>query len=393
MKNNIVKSNVAVVFGGRSVEHDISIITGVQTLNALDKQKYNILPIYLNKEGRFLTSNSFFNIKTFSNDKFLYNDTKLKQLTFGFDGWLYLYKNKKLVKFKKIDFVFLATHGGEGENGSLQGYLDICSIPYSSSNCLSSAICMNKLITKQILEQNNICITKYVCISQKEYTKNSKCYLDKIRSLKFPLIVKPCNLGSSIGINFCKTKTEIKNALSFAFLFDEDVLIEEAVENLREVNVSIMGNKFNFECSDIEEIVLTKDFLTFENKYMNKESSSKGMGNASRNIPANLSVELKEKVLELASKAFVACLCSGIVRIDFLINSKTNEVFLNEINTIPGSLSNYLWNARKYNFSKILDQVKKYSLENFDSKKSKVKNFSTSVLSQFETSKKLKLSK
>lgn len=391
MKNSINKTNVAVIFGGRSVEHDISIITGVQTLNALDKNKYNILPIYLCKEGSFLTSNKFFDINTFKNKDSYVNNKQTKTVMFGLDSWLYAKKGKKFIKLIKLDFVFLATHGGEGENGSLQGYLDLCLLPYSSCSCLSSAVCMNKLITKQILFQNNINIVDYVYITQSDYLADKNCYLEKIENIKFPLIVKPCNLGSSIGISFCKNKSQLKNALSFAFLFDDCVIIEQAVENLKEVNVAVVGNKLNCECSDIEEVILTNSFLTFENKYMG--NSSKGIENTSRIIPAEITKEMEEEILQVSKKAYKLLGCSGVVRIDFLINSKTNKIYLNEVNSIPGSLSNYLWKTKKYNFTKLLNVIMQKSLEDFEINKKKVKNFSTNVLTKLPNSNKLFINK
>ena len=391
MKKKEIKKNLIVLFGGKSVEHDISIITGVQTLMAINKNKYNVLPIYINKEGEFLYSNSFFDIKTFSNNNL--NNVKYKKVIISNDSHFYFYKGKKLKQWLKIDFAFLATHGGMGENGELQGYLDICNIPYSSSNILGSTLGMNKVITKQILSNQKVPITSYFVLNQNEFRKSLENIKDKLKDIGYPLIVKPASLGSSIGISFCKNYISVKNAISFAFLFDKTVIIEKAVKNLREFNISAIGNEFKCELSDIEEVLIKKDFLSFENKYLNKENSSKGMENTCRKILAGMQPEIEKQIKEIANKVYFILNCKGVVRFDFLVNNETKEVFFNEANTIPGSLSNYLWVKKGYTFEKLLDKIIEYCLESKKYKDSKILNFSSNVLKQFENSNKLDFKK
>lgn len=384
------KKNVLVIFGGKSVEHDISIITGVQTLNAIDKNKYNIIPIYISKDNNWYTSESFFNIKTFANKSL--NLSKFKKVFLCSGARLFIDKTKKLKFFTFVDFALLACHGNNGENGQLQGFLDMCNVCYSSPDVLSSAVCMNKLSTKQILQNEGISQVKYISISEEEYKKGFKFIKNKVNLLKFPLIVKPCSLGSSIGITYCKSINKLKNAISFAFLFDKNVLVEQVVNNLKEVNLSIMGNSIEQELSEIEQVLSAEPFLTYESKYLNKKSSAKGMENTSRKIPAEISLQLKEKVKELGLKAFKILNCKGIVRIDFLIDEEKQQVYLNEINTIPGSLSNYLWKD-KYSFTKMLDKLIEYSIAEYNTIKNKVTNFNSNVLNQFENSSKLSIKK
>ena len=385
------KRNVIVLFGGKSVEHDISIITGVQTLNAINKRKNNIIPIYITKNGEFLSSEAFFNIKTFSNNNL--NKINYKKVILTNDSYLYFYKGKKLKQWSKVDFAFLATHGGLGENGELQGFLDVCNIAYSSSNVLSSSIGMNKLVAKQILSSQQINQANYFAVNQKDFNKNTKIISQKVKEMGFPIIVKPASLGSSIGISFCKTLKNVKNAISFAFLFDKTVIVEKAVENLREFNISAIGNEFECELSDIEVVLIKKDILSFENKYLNKESSSKGMENTTRNFPAEINYELEKTIKDVANKVYFLLNCKGVVRFDFLVNDKTQEVYFNEVNTIPGSLSNYLWTKKGYNFEKLLDKIMDYCLESKKNKESKVSNFSSNVLKQFKNSSKLDFKK
>lgn len=390
MKKEDSKKTIVVIFGGKSVEHDISIITGVQTLNAVDKNKYNVIPIYISKEGDWYTSNLFYDIKTFTENDFC---KKAKKIAIGLNKNLYLVKNKKMKFLNKIDFALLATHGGQGENGCLQGLFESCSLPYSSPGVLGSAICMNKLITKRILQSLNVATAKYLALTKNEYKKRNLGLKEKLSLFKFPLIVKPANLGSSVGISFCKNFSQLKNALSFAFLFDEIVLIEEVVENLKEYNIAVVGNSNTCELSNIEEVIIKKDFLSFESKYLNKENSSKGMENTLREIPANLPIEVEQKIKTIAQKTYFNLYCKGIVRMDFLVNSKTREVLLNEVNTIPGSLSNYLWLTKKYNFKILINKAIKYCLEDWENNKSKVTNFSSTVLKQFGEGSKINFKK
>ena len=368
------KINVGVVFGGKSVEHDISIITGVQILNNLDKNRFNIYPIYIAKDGNFYFSNNFFNIDTFTKNNFL-KDKKCFLINFNLSNKA-IYKkigafNKKIAN---IEFVYLATHGGIGENGGLQGFFDVLNINYSSCGVFQSAVGMNKNFIKLFIKSKKIPFVEDITIKEDE-----KINLDKIDALGLPLIVKPCSLGSSVGISYCTNKKQVKNAVSFAKLFDRNIIIEKAVENLKEVNIAVLGNEYEQEFSDIEEVIKTDDILSFENKYLT-EKYSKGIENTKRILPANLGEDVKKEIEDIAVKIFRELDCKGIIRFDFLINSKTNEIFLNEFNTIPGSMANYLWKSKNYNFKTILNKIFDYCCVSFEKEKIKVKNFQSSVL-------------
>ena len=366
------KINVIVVFGGRSVEHDISIITGVQVLNNLDKSKFNIFPVYLSKQGEFFYSKNFYDIKTFTQKNFTYKKD-CKNVFFKGNA-IYSKKgifSKKITDFK---FAFLATHGACGENGSLQGLFELIRVPYSSCGVLQSAIGMNKYLTKVFLQSKNL---PYVdCFTIQEDEKLDLSYLNKTG---LPVVVKPCSLGSSVGISFCKTKSQVKNAVSFAKMFDNCVVVEKAIENLQEVNIAVLGNEFKQEFSDIEEVLKTDDILSFENKYL-ADNSSKGMENTKRILPAKLDEKLKSTIEDISTKVFKQLKCKGVIRFDFLINKETKEVFLNELNTIPGSFANYLWKTKKYDFKTLLNKIYDYCLESFNSQEQKLISFSSSVL-------------
>lgn len=389
MKFDKSKQTVAVIFGGVSVEHDISIITGVQTLNALNKNKYNVVPIYISKDNVWYTGEQLFDIRYFAKNSFKNELRKVflmgKQLcTFNFN-------------FKKVvctlSFVYLALHGGMGENGNIQGYLDINGLPYSSCGNVGSGICMDKYLTKLLCKSQNIEVVNGVLLKEQDKTLEFSEIIKKLKNLQFPLIVKPNKLGSSIGVNFCKTNEQLKNAISFAFMFDTEVLIEQAIENLQEFNIAVMGNSQDCELSDIEKVNKTNDFLTFENKYMSSNTSGKGMEGADREVPAKIEKEISDKICDYAIKIYKLLNLKGIVRIDFLYDDDSNKIYLNEVNTIPGSLSNYLWKTKKYNFNNILEKLKQYALYQFEVDNKKVKNFSSSVLSTFKDGTKLSINK
>jgi len=368
----INKMVVAVLFGGRSVEHDISIITGVQVLNALDKKKFEVLPIYISKQNEWFFSENFFDIKIFSQ----FEPTKqCKKVCLGQNRNLFFNKGKKQKLFKQLDFAFLALHGGLGENGSVQGLLEMCDVPYSSPNVFGSGVCMNKLATKFVCKALDIKVVNFKEVFERDYINNFDLK-ENFKNLNFPLIVKPNNLGSSIGISFCENETELKNALSFAFLFDKEVLVEEAVTNLRELNLAILGNRFSCEMSSIEEVKIEKNFLTFENKYY---GGGKGMESQKRIIPAEIDENTQKTIVEYGKKIFSSLGLKGCVRIDFLLDDSTKQVYLNEINTIPGSMANYLFKG-KYSFSILLERMMNYAMIEREVDKKKIVRFSSSVL-------------
>ncbi|NCB48425.1 MAG: D-alanine--D-alanine ligase [Clostridia bacterium] len=375
MANKTKKQVVAVIFGGKSVEHDISIITGEQVLCNLNIEKYEVLPIYISKQNEWYFSKTFFDINTFSENEAF---KQCKKVCLGQKGNLFVVKGKKQKLFKKIDFAFLALHGNLGENGSIQGLLEMCDVPYSSPNVFGSSVCMNKLFTKYVCKALEINVVNFKEIFEKDYIENINI-IDDLKPLNFPIIVKPNNLGSSVGISFCENESELKNAISFAFLFDKEVLVEEAVTNLRELNIAILGNNLSIELSSIEEVKIEKDFLTFENKYY---GGTKGMESQKRICPAKIDENTENTIKEYGKKIFSSLGLKGCVRIDFLLDDKTKKVYLNEINTIPGSMANYLF-KNKYSFSNLLEKLMNYALKEREFEQKKIVRFSSSVLEKF----------
>lgn len=372
-----MKQNVVVLFGGVSVEHDISIITGSQVLANLDREKDNIIPIYISKDGKFLTDENFWDITYFSKEQ---NFSKVKQVFFATGGNLFCIKGKRAKLLCKVDFAYLALHGGMGESGSVQGLLDCVGIKYSSCNSFASGVCMNKFCTKTMAKEQKIPVAKGVLLSSDDKNISASELNERVKGLNYPIVVKPNNLGSSIGITFCKDEEMLHGAVTFAFLFDTEVLCEEAVCNLRELNIACLGTSEMCECSLVEEVTPNKDFLTFENKYL---GGGKGMESQKRIVPASVSKKILNRIEIYAKRMFKALKMKGCVRMDFLMDEKTETVYLNEVNPIPGSLANYLWGNKGYSFQNILEKMKDYALMDYDEREKKITQFSSSVLKNF----------
>ena len=389
MKLDKMKRNAIVLFGGKSVEHDISIITGVQIMHALDEKRFNVIPIYI-KDNKWIFNENFKDISVFANQSKIAGTQVTLSVT---DGCLYKVCRSKQKLFLRIDFVFSSLHGGCGENGSISGLLNVAHIPYAFSDVVGCSASMNKLVTKLCCTATNIPIPNYAALNEQDKKLGFKIMNNKLSKLKFPLIVKPNSLGSSIGITYCKTKKQLENAIFFAFMFDNVVLVEEVVQNLRELNMSLMGNSMHVEFSKIEEVTTSKDFLSFESKYLNAPTSNnKGMESMDREICVDINESVVERMKEYGKLLFEHLSLSGCVRIDYLYDSKSDVLYVNEINSIPGSMANYLWKD-KYSFKTLLNKVYDYGVEEFELKDKKTKSFSTSVLSQFSGASKIYLNK
>lgn len=336
--------NIAVFFGGKSTEHDISIISASMAIKVL-KNEFNVLPIYITKDNKFYTGD-FSDLKVFKN--FDYN--KFKELIF-IKNKAYILRKNKLKFYCNVDVAIPIMHGKNGEDGTLQGFLELKEIPYTSSKVLGSAICMNKFITKQILKQNKVNVVDAILITKNEEDKLNKF----IKKTGFPVIVKPVNLGSSIGITLVKNENDLKDAIDFAFTFDDKILIEKALDNFKEYNISVLKVGEDILTSVIEEPLGKDEILSFQDKY--KSKTGKGMESLNRIFPNDLSVNIVDKIQKFAQVAYKECECFGVVRIDFLV--KDEKVYLNEINAIPGSMAYYLW-KEKYSY---LDLLKVLILE------------------------------
>lgn len=377
---------VGVIFGGVSVEHEVSVISAIQAMNKLDNEKYEIVPIYISKDNEWYTGAALKEIDTYKDMNLLKRYTK--NVVLYCKNGHFILQSKGLIKkiVSEIDIAFPVVHGTNVEDGTLQGYLRCIGIPFVGSDVLGSSVAQDKVIQKEIFKNNNLPVADYVWFYDNEYKENDEEIIKKIeKTIKYPLIVKPATLGSSVGISSVKNKDELVSAIEDAIKYDEKIIVEEKIPNLVEVNISVVGNHFGTNLSEIEEVLTDNSLLTYEDKYIGgKKGSSKGMASAFRKIPADISKELKEKVEDIAKEAFRLTNLSGNARIDFLIDNKNKKVYINEINSCPGSLAFYLWDCKGKRFTELLDDMINTAIKEYKHKYGKIHSFNTNILSGYQ---------
>lgn len=376
-KTNIAsKIRVGVFFGGRSVEHEVSVISGLQAYYAADREKYELTPVYISKDGGMYTGGNVGEIEAYKDIKSLISSaSRVNLVNDGGRFFLVKYPEKKFGNsiMAELDVAFPVVHGTNVEDGTLQGFFNFIGIPYAGCDVCSSALGMDKAASKFVLKENGIPVLDCVCINSKEYFSDTDAVVAEIESkTRYPLIVKPVNLGSSVGISKAKDRNALVKAAENAFSFASVVLVENAVENLKEINCAVLGDRYDAIPSVCEEPVGSDDILSYTDKYVSGGSkggaksagaknggskSSSGMANLKRKIPAEVPTDVENKVRELSVKAFKALGCSGVARIDYLYDTVSGELYLNELNTIPGSLSFYLWEAGGMSFSELIDKI------------------------------------
>lgn len=342
--------NIGVIFGGRSVEHEVSVITGMQIIENMDKSKYNPIPIYITKDGKFLSGESLKNFKAYKDQDFHDGIEVFFKPEYGNKNLYYVKHNpKKLFKaeydsievYEKIDAIFFALHGTFGEDGCTQGLFELMGMPYTGCGVMSAAVGMDKVIMRKVFESEDIPMTRYKYFFREEL-KNLKGVIEKCKDLNFPLFVKPANLGSSIGISRVENALDLSKALEVAAHYDRKIIVEEAVVNPREINVAVLGYENDLRVSAAEEPIGFKDLLKYEDKYVAGSKGAKSsQKNQNKKLPADLKPEVEKEIKDLAKKAFSAIDGAGVARIDFLVDG--DKAYVNEINTLPGSISFYLY--------------------------------------------------
>lgn len=390
-----MKIKVGVIFGGETVEHEVSIISAIQAMKNLDKSKYEVIPIYISKDRVWYTGRMLNDVEVFKDFSNLSKFAKKVVLTKKDDKFV-LMQTSGLFKsvVTDVDIILPVVHGNNVEDGTLAGYLDTVGIPYANSHVLGSALGQDKVVMKQVLESCNIPIVKYTWFFDNEYLEKKDEILNNIDKLGYPVVVKPATLGSSVGINYVKNKDEIESAIDEAINYDTKVVVEKAVENLVEVNSSVLGNYEYQRVSPLEEVMGLDEILSFADKYLSNAkktgSGSKGMASASRIIPARISKELTEDIKETSKKVFKIFNFSGVCRIDYLIDKKTNKFYVNEPNTIPGSLAFYLWKEDHLKYSELLDEIINIAIRDYKNKSKKVRSFNSNILEGYSGSKGVK---
>lgn len=390
---------VGVIFGGESVEHEISIITAVQAMKFFDSKKYEVVPIYISKERNWYTSEKLKDMSTYKNLEEIPVMAKEITLTKKDDKFV-LQKKRGIFKgiVNTIDVAFPIVHGKGVEDGSLSGYLESLGIPYVGPSMLGAAIGQDKVVQKQVMSASKVPVVDYVWFYDFEYQENDEKIIKEIETLKYPVIIKPARLGSSVGIEVAQNEEELREAIEEAIKYDEKIVVEAMVENLMEVDCAVIGNHEEMECSLIGEMLTDNDFLTFEDKYIGeggksgKKGGVKGINNGKIStggfkIPAELDTEIENKIYDISKKAFRCLNLRGVTRFDFLINQKTKEVYVNEPNTIPGCLAFFFFTPKGKKYPKLLDELVTITIKDYKKSKKKVTSFNSNVLSTYDGSK------
>ena len=382
-----MKLNIGVLFGGNSVEHEVSVISASQAIAAIDKERYHVIPLYLTKDHRLFSGDALLDVKNFRNLNVLLG--KCKQVSIvKIQQKFYIQPIKMsfMTKAQEVDIVLPVVHGTHCEDGSIQGYLETIGIPYSGSDVISAGLGQDKVYMKMVFEHHNIPMVPWTYFNANEFNANKEKVLTQILSkVGLPCVVKPARLGSSVGITLVKTIETLEESILDAMNYDTKIVIEKAVIDLREVNCSVLGDEIKVEASVLEEVMKYDAILSYKDKYQSN-SKSKGMASTSRICPAQLDEAYTLKVQELAKEVFIVLGCSGVTRIDFLIDANTMDLYVNEINTIPGSLSFYLWDKSGYNFTDLMDKLIEQSIERQRRREKMVFSFESNLLDQYSSS-------
>ena len=381
-----MKINLAVLFGGKSVEHEVSVISAVQAMASINKEKYNIIPVYMTKSNEFYTGEKLFDINAFRDIPSLL--TECTECVFvRSDGKVQLIR-QKMKKFgsnviSDIDVAFPIVHGTNVEDGALQGYLQTLDLPYVGCDVLASAVGMDKFVMKILLKDAGSPVLDCCRFSTFEADKLGEC-IDKVEAkFSYPVIVKPINLGSSVGISKASDRGQLEKAMEEAFSFADRILVEPAVVQLKEINCSVVGDSESAEASVCEEPVQCDEILSYEDKYVGggKSGGSKGMATLKRKIPAEITPEQDEFIRKTAVDAFRYLGCCGVTRIDFMIDMAADKIYINEINTIPGSLAFYLWEPKGVKYPELLERMISLALKRYRQGEKISYSFDTNILS------------
>ncbi len=360
------KIQLGVIFGSRSSEHEVSVISAVQLMKAVSREKYDVIPIYISMKGVWFSGEPLLDIHTYTNFNENCKGIYRVQLdaTAG-SGALTttepakgLFGHEQVRLVARLDCVIPVLHGMHGEDGTLQGMLELCNIPYASSGVAPSAVGMDKVYMKQYFQGGGFPVLPGCHALRETWQRDPEAVLSSIEAkLQYPVFVKPAMLGSSIGVSKAKDRAGLTDALELAFTFDRKVLVEKGLDNPLELNCSVLGYGEEARASEIEMPVTGGDLLSFMDKYIQGASSTKGMASLKRVLPAPIEPELRDRIRTLSVDIFKNMDCKGVVRIDYMYDTKTNELFITEINTIPGSLAFYLWEPCGLPYAQLIDEM------------------------------------
>lgn len=368
---------IGVFFGSQSVEHEVSVITALQAIQHLKKlEEYEIVPVFIDKKGDWYTGQDLMAIENFKNiPKLLEGCTKVNMVRQGREVVLIPNPVKKFgpALIDRVDIAFPIIHGTFGEDGTIQGIFEMTDLPYVGCDVLAASMTMDKTVCKHVLMANDIPVIDGVWFTTDDWLREADKLTKRVaEKLKFPVIVKPANMGSSVGVSVAHDVEEFNDAVHFCREFTNRILVERMVQDLMEINISVLGDCEGVEVSACERPLSSSEFLSFEDKYTSGSGGSKGskgskgsgggskasgMASLSRVLPADISDPMREEIESIAKRAFLAVDASGVTRLDFIIDKADNSVYLNELNTIPGSLAFYLWEEKGKPYVQLLEEL------------------------------------
>ena len=376
--------HLVVAFGGVSPEHEVSVLPAMQVMSTLLDSKYTILPLYISKSGQWLTGDILKDLKQYGDLDSLIQQASPCYFNRNQLGRVVLEYAKKGLFSKPIQkpvyAIVVSFHGGAGENGSFQGICEQYNLPYTGSGVLASSLGMNKVKAKQLCEANHIPVTSSLNFYEEDWDCHNDTILKEVEQLGYPVIVKPSSLGSSIGVKKVESQSALIRAVETAFRYDAQILIEEAVTPLIEINCAVLGTPESSISSVCERPLGSNEALSFADKYQRGGAAEKGMASADRVIPADISEELNQNIRALSKQIFRIFQATGVARIDYLVQKDTQKVYFNEINTIPGSFSYYLWEYSKLNFNDLLDQLIETAITVHQQKNGRILHYETNLL-------------
>lgn len=390
-----MKLNTAVFFGGESVEHEVSIISAHQAIAALDTDRYNVIPVYVAKNRKLYVGEALNDIANFRNLNTLIDSCT--QVTIVLEDNQVVIKPVKASLFSRkdlgtIDVAIPVMHGTNGEDGTIQGFFEMLKLPYAGCDLYGAAVGQDKVLQKHILADNDLPITNWFWCYGTDIDEDRQAVLRKVHKLIYPVILKPARTGSSVGISIAHNDEEYLECFEEARRYDEKIITEKVVKPMIELNCSVLGDGANARASVIEQVgsVSGDELLSYKDKYQgggkgSKSSSSKsaGMASTARIVPAPISKEQTEYIQSLALKTFRVLGSAGVCRIDFMMDAETKTVYVNEINTIPGSLAFYLWKEEGMSFTQLMDALVQQALDRERRRSRMTFSYDTNLLSTY----------
>lgn len=382
-----MKQTIIVAFGGVSPEHEVSVLTAMQAFSALENTSYTLLPLYITKTGRWLTGEYLTDLEHYQDIDQVENEGIPCTFSHNEEGQPVLRELTSQSWFTRPDShpvhaALPAFHGSEGESGGFQGLCEFYNIPYAGSGILASSISMHKIKAKELCRAHDLPVVDDVHFRESDWSERKESIREKAETMGYPLIVKPVSLGSSIGVRRAQKRDELTDAVEEAFRYDDHLMIEKAVVPLMEINCSVLGDVEQARPSVCERPKGNEELLSFEDKYQSDEGDGKGMASADRVIPADISGELSDYIQELSLRIFTLFEASGVARLDFLVNPDTEQVYFNEINTIPGSFSYYLWEESDLDFRDLLVEMIDIAQRRHKRKNGRLRSYNTNLLSE-----------